>query len=123
MVNLKDGQIAKVKSAIIKVLDAQSLDYHMIVDVLQEVFDEKDLTPVGNCLRVLKKHGYIEDIIIDGVVFWKRTEKDFDSRPPIKVLVPFSAETHQKLVEKAKLNKRSRVSLIREFVDSALDSK
>ena len=119
-VKTKDEQVAKLKSAIIEILNIQNLSYHMITDILEGTFTKEDLSTVGNCLRVLKQHGYIDDIDVDGVRFWQRTEKPFDPDPPIKVLIPFSSTTHQKVVELADKTGRSRVSIIKELVRSGL---
>lgn len=121
MIKDKDEQVAKLKSAIIEILDIQSMHYHMIADILDGSFKPEDLATIGNCLRVLKKSGYIKDFDVEGTRWWKRTSIPFDSDPPVKVLVPFSARTHQKVAELADKSGRSRVSIIKELVRSGLD--
>lgn len=116
----KDVQVAELKSALIKVLEAQTLNYHMIVDLIREPLKEYPLSTVGNCLRVLKKQGYIKDIMVDGVRFWSRTHKEFDDQPPIKVLVPLPARTHRKIAEMAVEKGVSKISVIKSLINSAI---
>lgn len=118
----KDKRIAELKSAILKILDVQSVNYHLIVDILKEIYTEDELRTLGNCLRVLKKQGYIEERMTEGVRFWVRTSKVFDENPPVKVLVPFSAQTHQKIADLAKKRGSTRVSVIRDLVRASLSS-
>lgn len=119
----KDKRISKLKSAVIKILDVQSINYHLIVDILRELsYTEDELRTLGNCLRVLKKQGYIDERMTEGVRFWVRTSKVFDENPPVKVLVPFSAKTHKKIVDMAEKSGSTRVSIIRDLVRASLSS-
>lgn len=115
-----DTRVAKVKAAILSILEEQPSSYVALAEKIDKVLPEAGKKAIGNSLRVLKKNGYVVDNVIKGDHIWSCTGKKFDATPPVNVLVPFPAAAHQKISEIAQEKGCPKIQVIRDLIEYAL---